>query len=145
MIQAYEIQTYKGGVWQVDSVFDDKELAVHEATTLHERGRYVGVRVVLETYNEETDEVTVRTVLKLSNTDAEDAVARGRQAETDKEIRKGKKRVTEVRKTKRDAITTKRKKKKALKSRIGLSVQLIIVVVVGFALLFVMRMAYKFI
>lgn len=144
MIQAYEIQTYKGGVWQVDSVFDDKELAVHEATSLHERGRYVGVRVVLETYNEETDEVTVRTVLKLSKTDADDAAARGRQAETDKEIRKGKKRVNEVRKTKRDAITAKRAKKKARKGWIGLSVQLLIVVALGLALLLGLRLAFQF-
>lgn len=144
MIQAYEIQTYQGGVWQVDSVFDDEELAVFEARGLYERGRYVGVRVVLETYDQETDNVTVRTVLKLSKTDAENAVAHKRQAETDQEIRQNKKRSSKVVEGKKKVIKKKRLKRKARKAWIGVGAQLAIVVVLGLALLIGMRVVFQF-
>jgi len=90
VIRAYEIQTFQGGVWQVDSVFDDEELAIFEARLLHERGRYVGVRVVLETYNPDTDEISARTVLKLEKTTKADTEARGRKTATAKKARKKK-------------------------------------------------------
>lgn len=144
MIQAYEIQTYRGGVWQVDSVFDDEELAVFEARLLHDRGRYVGVRVVLEIYNEETDHVSVRTILKLSKTDEENASARLRKAEIDREIRKEKKRVGEIKDGKRKTVASKKAKKRTRKAGSALAVRLIVIVVLGFALLIGMRILFEY-
>ncbi len=73
MIKAYEVQTFRKGVRQVDSVFDDEDLAEFEARSLFDRGRYVGVRVVLETYNPDTNELSARTVLKLEKADKSQA------------------------------------------------------------------------
>ena len=144
MIRAYEIQTYQSGVWQVDSVFDDEELAVFEARSIHDRGRYVGVRVVLETYNEDTDEVSVRTILKLAKTDENNASARKRQAEADQESRKNKQRVGEIKKNKRSAVTSKKAKKKARNEGLALASKLTVVVVLGFAILIGMRILFQY-
>lgn len=144
MIQAYEIQTYRGGVWQVDSVFDDKDLAVFEAEGMFDRGRYVGVRVVLETFDSETNDVTVRTILKLSKTEAENAAGRKRQAKSDKEIQANKKRSGEIVKGKKKVIKKKRLRRESRRTWIALGTQLTLVVVLGLALLVGMRMAFQY-
>jgi hypothetical protein len=144
VIQTYEIQTYRGGVWQVDSVFDDEELAVFEAQLLHDRGRYVGVRVVLEIYNEETDQVSVRTILKFSKSDEENAAARLRKAKADKEIQKNKKRVGERKDGRRKAFASKKAKKRVRKAELALAAKLIVVVVLGFGLLIGMRIFFQY-
>ena len=49
-MRAFEIHTFREGQWKVDSVYDDRELAMHEARKVDENGRYAGVRVIEEKY-----------------------------------------------------------------------------------------------
>ena len=57
-MRAFEIPTFREGQWKVDSVFDDRELAIHEARKVDENGRYTGVRVIEENYDETSDLTT---------------------------------------------------------------------------------------
>ena len=47
-LKAFEIHTFRGGKWKIDSVFDDRDLALFEATRMDESGRHAGVRVIEE-------------------------------------------------------------------------------------------------
>ena len=144
MIRAFEIQTYQGGVWQVDSVFDDEELAVFEAQSLFDRGRYVGVRVVLEAYEPDTDELSVQTILKLEKTEKNNAEARGRDAANAKEIQQGKKRVAAVKKNRKKAIATKRKKKQSRSVWTGIGLKAALVAILGLAMMIGLRALYQY-
>ena len=63
-MKAYEIHTFKDGVWKIDSVFDDRELALHEANKIDEGSRYSAVRVIEENYDEVSDLTTTRTIFR---------------------------------------------------------------------------------
>lgn len=63
-MRAYEIHTYREGVWKVDSVFDDRELALFEAKRVDDSSRYSGVKVVEEVYDEAHDRTTTRTLFR---------------------------------------------------------------------------------
>jgi len=53
---AYEVQCYSGGSWVIQSIFDDKELALIEARRMEESGlRKQETRVVKEVYDQEQD------------------------------------------------------------------------------------------
>lgn len=64
MMVAYEIHTFRDGAWKIDSVFDDKDLAVLEAQRIERARRYAGVRVVEETFDEVTDRAVTRTIYR---------------------------------------------------------------------------------
>lgn len=51
-MSSFELQTYKAGKWEIDSYYDDRELALSEAERLDIGGRHNGVRVVEENYDE---------------------------------------------------------------------------------------------
>ena len=61
-MSTFEIQVYKGGIWNVDSYFDDREIAMSEAERLNLSGRHAGVRVLQEDYDETTNEAKCRIV-----------------------------------------------------------------------------------
>lgn len=63
-MQAFEIHTFKDGQWKIDSVFDDRELALHEARKVDESGRYSSLRVIEENYDEVSDLTTTRTLYR---------------------------------------------------------------------------------
>ena len=63
-MRSFEIQTYTDGRWKMDSVFDDRELALHEAKKIDASARYSGVRVIEENYDEATDKVSSRTLFR---------------------------------------------------------------------------------
>lgn len=63
-MKAYEIHTHRQGNWKMDSVFDDRNLALHEAQKADESNRYSGVRVVEETYDETTNQTTTRVIFR---------------------------------------------------------------------------------
>jgi len=54
-MSSFELQTYKGGKWEIDSYYDDRDLALSEAERLGATGRHSGVRVVEENYDETTN------------------------------------------------------------------------------------------
>ena len=63
-MKAFEIHTFRGGKWKIDSVFDDKELALFEARRMDDSSRYSGVRVIEENFNESSQETVTRTLFK---------------------------------------------------------------------------------
>lgn len=77
----FEIHTFRDGKWKIDSVFDDKELAVYEAQRVEKSNRFSAVRVVQETYDEETQRTTVRTVYRTTKVDTGNIEARRRRAQ----------------------------------------------------------------
>lgn len=63
-MKAFEIHTFKDGQWKIDSVFDDRELALHEARKVEEGGRYSSLRVIQEDYDEVSDLTTTKTIFR---------------------------------------------------------------------------------
>lgn len=55
VMQSFELQVYKGGKWEFDSYFDDRETALFEATRLHDYNRYNGIRVLEEIFRDDSD------------------------------------------------------------------------------------------
>lgn len=60
--QAYEIQVYQNGRWEFDSYFNDRDLVLSEAERIGFAGRYSGVRVLEETYNDETNKADCKVI-----------------------------------------------------------------------------------
>ena len=63
-MRAFEIHTFKDSKWKMDSVFDDRELAIFEAKKITEGSRYPGVKVIEENYDESTNLTTTRTLFR---------------------------------------------------------------------------------
>jgi len=61
---SYEIHTFQEGGWKTDSVFDSRELALHEAKKMVEGGRHSSLQVFEEVYDEETNKTTARRIFK---------------------------------------------------------------------------------
>jgi cobalamin biosynthesis Mg chelatase CobN len=72
-MKAFEIHTYQGGKWKIDSVFDDRDLALFEAHRMDQSGQYSGIRVVEEIYVEATQQTKTRTIYRGSKVEAENA------------------------------------------------------------------------
>lgn len=54
MSDSYELQTYVSGQWKFDSYFDQRDLVLSEAARLDSSGRYMGVRVLEEHFDEDS-------------------------------------------------------------------------------------------
>lgn len=80
-MRAYEIHTFAGGKWKIDSVFDDRDLAIFEATRMEESGRHAGVRVIEEEFDEATQKTKIRTIYRGSKLEAGNAAALERSKE----------------------------------------------------------------
>ncbi len=72
-MKAFEIHTYQSGKWKIDSVFDDRDLAMFEARRMDDSGRYSGVRVIEEIFIEQTQQTRTRTIFRGSKVEAENA------------------------------------------------------------------------
>lgn len=55
---SFEVYAYKSGNWNIDSVYDDKEQALHEARLLLESRHLTGVKVIQERHDEESGKVS---------------------------------------------------------------------------------------
>ena len=86
MITAFELQTYNDGKWKIDSIFDDRQLALFEAKRLAESGRFPGVRVVQESYDAEKDKTDFRIIYKGSKADEENTKAARRDRQVKSEL-----------------------------------------------------------
>lgn len=69
MMVVFEIHTFREGVWKIDSVFDDKDLAVNEAQRMERSSRYSAIRVVEESFDEQTEKGNTRTVYRSTKVD----------------------------------------------------------------------------
>ena len=61
-MSTFELQVYKSGNWNVDSYFDDREIAMSEAERLNGSGRYLGIRLMQEDYDESSNMSSCRVV-----------------------------------------------------------------------------------
>ena len=66
-MKAFEIHTFRGGKWKIDSVFDDRDLAMFEAKRMDSSNRFPGVRVVEEIFDESQSTTTTRTIFRGSS------------------------------------------------------------------------------
>jgi hypothetical protein len=125
-MKAFEIHTYQSGKWKIDSVFDDRDLAMFEAQRMDESGRYTGIRVVEEIYVEATQETKTRTIYRGSKI----AAANAEQLRISKNQRQNKGKALQKRKAEnvqRRQVARKRKiKKKASPVRL-----ILILVMIG--------------
>jgi hypothetical protein len=63
-MKAYEIHTFKDGKWHIDSLFDDRSIALSEAERMDQSGRYLRLRVVEEIYDESAHKATQKTIYR---------------------------------------------------------------------------------
>ncbi len=87
MIVSFEIHTYRDGAWKIDSVFDDRELALSEAKRMEEKNRFGAIRVLEETFNEASNAVSSRTIYRSTKLDAQNKEATARQVANDRSIK----------------------------------------------------------
>jgi hypothetical protein len=74
-MRAYEIHTFAQGKWKIDSVFDDRDLAIFEATRMEESGRHASIRVIEEEFDESTQKTRIRTIYRGSKLESGNAAA----------------------------------------------------------------------
>lgn len=87
----YELHTYRGGAWKIDSVYDDREIAIFEAKRVHSSGRYSAVRVVEERFDPATDKTSSKTVFRVAKADDENAESMERQKTARREVQQARK------------------------------------------------------
>jgi len=80
-IKVFEIHTFRNGTWKIDSVFDDRDLALMEADRIDRSRRYSAVRVIEETFDEETEKGGSRTIFRSTKAERINAVSKARQTQ----------------------------------------------------------------
>ncbi len=143
MLRAFEIQTYRDGDWKIDSVFDDQELATYEARRIHDSGRYVGVRVVEETYDPEEDRAMTKVVLQVSKADKENNAATARQRRISKDLSVERKKTAKEHAVKKAHIVARNREAEFRRWWGGMFVKSSLIVILGIALMFGLRVLYK--
>ncbi len=86
VIVAYELQTYHSGAWKIDSMYDDRKLAMMEAQRASEAERYPAVRLVEENYDPDTQSSTSRVIFRASRIQSENQTALVRRQQVVDEI-----------------------------------------------------------
>ncbi|MCE2510695.1 MAG: hypothetical protein J4G10_06945 [Alphaproteobacteria bacterium] len=111
MIVSYEIHTFVGGEWKIDSIFDSRDLALSEARRIDEGKRYSAVRVIEESFDEGTQRVNSRTIYRGSKIDDEnaDALERKKRVRTEVQARDAKKKIEKKQAARAQAQKTKKK------------------------------------
>jgi hypothetical protein len=61
---SYEVQIFRDKRWRIDSMFDDRSLALYEGKRMNDSGRYVCVRVVEESFDEITGNTKLTTIYR---------------------------------------------------------------------------------
>ena len=59
---SYEVLASRGDNWTIESVFDERNVALYEARTLLDSRHLKAVKVIQETYDDETDRTITRTI-----------------------------------------------------------------------------------
>ena len=59
---SYDVLSTRGENWTIESVNDDREVALYEARTLLKNRHLKAVKVVQDTYDDEADRTTTRTI-----------------------------------------------------------------------------------
>jgi hypothetical protein len=61
-VRAFEVHTLQSDRWRIDSVFDDRALALFEAKRLEQNSKYQSVRVVEEWFDERTNQSRTKAI-----------------------------------------------------------------------------------
>lgn len=69
LIVTFEIYTFRNGNWTVDSVHDDKNLAIHQARLLLDGRHHMAIKVMEETYDEAADKSMSKVVFSKKKSD----------------------------------------------------------------------------
>lgn len=126
VLTSYEIQLYQGGTWKINAIFDDDALAVFEARRMFESGRYGGIRVVAEEFNQDTGATKTRTIFRDSTVDKHNVAA--------KRVRAGVIKDSAVDRRKRETGKAVRRKKAKQKKIEPLKLLLVLSLLVSLAL-----------
>ena len=70
-MDTYELQVYQNGGWQFDSYYDSKNIVLSEAERIDATGRYLGVRVLEEKFDEERQKSSYSTIFSRLKKDAQ--------------------------------------------------------------------------
>ncbi|MGB0631988.1 MAG: hypothetical protein ACPGRZ_14970 [Alphaproteobacteria bacterium] len=132
-MKAFEIHTYQSGKWKIDSVFDDRDLALFEAQRMDESGRYTGIRVIEEIYVESTQETKTRTIYRGSKVEQATAeqLKKAKQTRTNAGQSKKKQQAEMIQ---RKAAAKRRKVKKKSNPIRLIVITLVIVIIAGAAM-----------
>jgi hypothetical protein len=139
--RSYEIQRYSGGRWVLDSVADDKDVAVSMARSLIEGVRApAGVRVMSCQQNDDGT-FSEFTVFRASPVDEHNAEATARRLKVEEEVRT----FREQRHQKRDgqAAASPKKKKSGRFKDVILAVQLAFGIGIMLTAFQVLRIAFR--
>jgi hypothetical protein len=60
----FEIYSFKNGNWMLDSVHDDKNMAIHQGRMLIASPHHMAIRVIQETYDEASDNTISKIIYK---------------------------------------------------------------------------------
>ena len=58
----FEVLSTRGHSWTIESVYDDRDVALYEARSLRENRHLKAVKVIQEIYDDETDRTISRTI-----------------------------------------------------------------------------------
>ncbi len=58
----FEVLSTRGDSWTIESVYDDRVVALYEARSIRENRHLKAVKVILEIYDDETDRTISRTI-----------------------------------------------------------------------------------
>ncbi|NQV48572.1 MAG: hypothetical protein HQ504_12450 [Rhodospirillaceae bacterium] len=61
---SFEIYSFKNGNWMLDSVHDDKNMAIHQSRMLVASPHHIAVRVIEESYDDATDQTMSKIIYK---------------------------------------------------------------------------------
>lgn len=81
MMVVYELHAYSNSAWKLDSVFDDRDLAVIEARQVELGKHYAGVRVLEETLDDASNRTISRTIYRSTKSEPPHAIAVQRQGQ----------------------------------------------------------------
>ena len=139
-IRAYEIQTYQGGKWKIDSIFDDRELALFEAGRMDESGRHPAIRVIEEDFDDKTQKTKIRTIYRGSKIEQGNAAALEKNKEVRQQVAQQKVQIAQDRVRKRTEAVRAEKRRKSNPFRlIGLFTA---IAMLGLFAVFVLRYMY---
>lgn len=143
MIVSYEIQTFQGGQWKIDSMFDNREWAVAEAERLGRNGKFAAVRVVEERYDDDSGKTQAKVILKVSKLDEGNQAATQRQKEVRQEIDQAKQQIQAKKTNEQHEKARQELEADWTKWTIGMLLRFGGVVAGGFAILFLLRYLYR--
>ena len=61
---SFEIYSFKNGDWMLDSVHDDKNMAIHQGRMLIASPHHMAIRVIEESYDDATDNSMSKIIYK---------------------------------------------------------------------------------